>query len=97
MSTKLNVSTLAGLSLIALSTLGNATEINPLSPSYQKFNVTIAAPAAGEAARYVDNRNPLTPTFTRSGESDKWIATTSPASELYRDTANPLNPSFKRI
>ena len=96
MSTKLILSSIAGLSLIAVSALGNATA-NPLSPSYQKFNVTVVAPATGEIVRYVDSANPLTPTFTRSGEAGKWVATAVRVGQLYRDTANPLHPSFKRI
>ena len=96
MSTKLILSSIAGLSLIAVSALGNAAA-NPLSPSYQKFNVTVVTPATGETVRYVDRANPLTPTFTRSGEAAKWIATDAGADQLYRDTANPLHPSFKRI
>ena len=54
MSTKLILSSIAGLSLIAMSTFGNAAEMNPLSPSYQKFSVAIAAPVAGDAVRYSD-------------------------------------------
>ena len=96
MSTKFILSSIAGLSLIAVSALGNATE-NPLSPTYQKFNVTVAAPVTGHAERYADNRNPLAPTYTRSGEAGNWVATTLRADQLYRDTDNPLNPSFKRI
>ena len=97
MSTKLILSRIAGLSLIAMSTFGNAAEMNPLSPSYQKFSVAIAAPVAGDAARYSDNRNPLTPTFVRSGETGNWVTTTLPAAQLFRDLANPLHPSYKRI
>ena len=96
MSTKFILSSVAGLSLIAVSPLGNAAA-NPLSPSYQKFNVTVVTPATGETVRYVDSANPLTPTYTRSGEAGNWVATTLNADQLYRDTANPLNPSFKRI
>jgi hypothetical protein len=96
MSTKLILSSIAGLTLIAVSALGNAAE-NPLAPTYQKFNVAIAAPATGEAARYVDRANPLAPTFTRSGEAGNWVSTALRADQLYRDTANPLHPSFKRI
>ena len=97
MSTKLILSGIAGLSLIAMSTFGNAAEMNPLSPSYQKFSVAIAAPVSGDATRYSDNRNPLTPTFSRSGENGNWVATTLRADQLYRDLVNPLHPSFKRI
>ena len=97
MSTKLIFSGIAGLSLIAVSALSSAAEINPLSPSYQKFNVSVAAPSSGEAARYVDSRNPLAPTFSRSGETANWVATNLRADQLYRDLANPLHPSFKRI
>jgi hypothetical protein len=41
MSTKTILSSIAGLSLIAVSTLGSAAVTNPLSPSFQKYNVTI--------------------------------------------------------
>ncbi len=95
MSTKMILSSIAGLSLIAVSALGNATE-NPLAPTYQKFNVTVESPASPSAERYVDSSNPLTPTFTRAGEKATWVATTLRADQIYRDTANPLNPSFKR-
>ena len=97
MSSKLILSSIGGLSLIAVSALGNANEISPLSPSYQKFSVTVAAPAGGEAMRYVDNRNPLTPTFVRSGETGNWVTTTLPVAQLFRDRANPLHPSYKRF
>ena len=97
MNTKLIVSSIAGLSLIAVSALGNAAEINPLSPAYQKFSVAIAAPETGATARYVDNRNPLAPTFSRAGETSKWVATGLHADRLYRDIANPLHPGFKGI
>ena len=97
MNTKLIVSSIAGLSLIAVSALSNAAEVNPLSPSYQKFNVAIAAPVTGDTARYVDNRNPLAPTFTGSGVTSNWVATALRADQLYRDIANPLHPGFKRI
>jgi hypothetical protein len=96
MSTKLILSSIAGLSLIAMSALGNAAE-NPLAPTYQKFNVTIAAPVTGETVRYVDSANPLAPTFTRFGEAGNWVTTALRADQLYRDLANPLHPSFKRI
>ena len=95
MSTKLMLSSIAGLSLIAMSTFGNAAEMNPLSPSYQKFSVVIAAPVAGDAARYSDKRNPLTPTFSRSGETGNWVATTLPADQLYRDLANSATSEFQ--
>jgi hypothetical protein len=97
MSTKMILSSIAGLTLIAASTLSSAANTNPLSPSYQKFEVAVAAPAASNATRYVDITNPLTPTYSRSGEAANWVATTLNADQLYRDTANPLNPSFKRI
>jgi hypothetical protein len=97
MSTKLIVSSIAGLGLIAVSALGNAATTNPLSPGFQKYNVTIAAPAPANAARYVDAANPLTPTFSRSGHSSQWNITTVRANQLYRDTTNPLHPGFKRI
>lgn len=96
MSTKLILSSVAGLSLIAVSALGNAAA-NPLSPSYQKFNVTVVTPATGETVRYVDSANPLTPTFTRSAEAGNWVATALPTDQRYRDTVNPLHPRFKRI
>ncbi len=94
MSIKFIVSSIAGLGLIAASTLGNAATTNPLSPGFQKYDVTIAAPAWATATRYVDSSNPLTPMFTRSGDS-KWVATTLHANQLYRDAANPLHPGFK--
>ncbi len=97
MSAKLMLSRIAGLSLIAVSALGNAATTNPLSPSFQKYNVTITAPASADAARYVDSANPLTPTFARSGDNSKWDTTTLRTEQLYRDTANPLHPGFKRI
>ena len=97
MSTKTILSSIAGLSLIAVSALGNAATTNPLSPSFQKYEVTIAAPVSTNAMRYVDVANPLAPTFTRFGDNSKWITTTLRADQLYRDTANPLHPSFKRI
>ncbi len=96
MSTKMILSSIAGLSLIAVSALGSAAE-NPLAPTYQKFDVAVAAPATGEAVRYIDNRNPLVPTYTRSGETVNWVATTLRRDQIYRDSTNPLNPSFKRI
>ena len=96
MSTKTILSSIAGLSLIVVSALGNAAD-NPLAPTYQKFNATIAAPATGETVRYVDSANPLAPTYTRSGEAGNWVATTLRPEQFYRDSANPLNPSFKRI
>jgi hypothetical protein len=96
MSTKLILSSIAGLSLIAVSALGNAAG-NPLAPTYQKFNVSVAAPAIGDTARYVDRANPLNPTFTRTGEPGAWVSTALRADQLYRDVANPLHPSFKRI
>ena len=97
MSRKMILSSIAGLTLIAASTLSSAASTNPLSPSYQKFDVAVTAPAASAAARYVDIANPLTPTYSRSGEAGSWVATTLNADQLYRDTANPLHPSFKRI
>ncbi len=97
MSSKLVLSCIAGLSLIAVSTLSNAAEINPLSPSYQKFNVAVTAPVTGDATRYIDIHNPLTPIFSRSGGSATWVATTLRTDQFYRDLANPLHPSFKRI
>ena len=97
MSTKMILSSIAGLTVIAASTLSNAASTHPLSPSYQKFEVTIAAPAAGDAARYVDIGNPLSPTYSRSGQTANWVATTLRTDQFYRDTANPLHPGFKRI
>ncbi|MEO5860903.1 MAG: hypothetical protein ABIW48_01015 [Burkholderiales bacterium] len=96
MSTKFIVSSITGLGLIALSTLGNAANNNPLSPGFQRHKVTITAPASADATRYVDSANPLTPVFTRSGKG-KWVTTTLRTNRLYRDTANPLHPGFKRI
>jgi hypothetical protein len=97
MSTKTILSSIAGLSLIAVSALGNAAVTNPLSPGFQKYNVTIETPVSANAARYIDAANPLTPTFTRAGDNSKWVTTTLRADQLYRDTANPLHPGFKRI
>ena len=97
MSKKIVVSGIAGLGLIAVSALGNAATTNPLSPGFQKYNVTITAPALVNATRYVDSANPLTPVFGRSGDNGKWVTTTLRADQLYRDTANPLHPSYKRI
>lgn len=97
MRTKLILSSIAAMSLIAVSALGNAATTNPLSPSFQKYEVTITAPDSSNAVRYVDAANPLTPTFARSGDNSKWDTTTLRADQLYRDTANPLHPGFKRI
>jgi hypothetical protein len=96
MSTKFIVSSIAGLGLIAASAVGIAATTNPLSPGFQKYNVTIAAPVPVNATLYVDSANPLTPVVTRSGDSGKWV-TTLRADQLYRDTANPLHPGFKRM
>ena len=97
MSTNTIFSSIAGLSLIAVSALGNAATTNPLSPDFQKYNVTINAPTSANATRYVDSTNPLTPVFTRSGDNGNWVTTTLSADQLYRDAANPLHPGFKRI
>jgi hypothetical protein len=97
MSTKTILSSIAGLSLIAVSTLSSAATTNPLSPSFQRYNVTIDAPVSVNTARYIDSANPLTPTFTRASGNSKWTTTTLRADQLYRDTANPLHPGFKRI
>lgn len=97
MSTNTIVSSIAGLSLIAASALGNAATTNPLAPGFQKYNVTITAPVSANATRYVDVANPLTPAFARFGDNSKWITTTLRTEQLYRDTANPLHPGFKRI
>jgi hypothetical protein len=97
MSTKTVLSSIAGLSLIAVSAVANAAATNPLSPSYQKFDVTINTPASANAVRYIDSANPLTSTYARIGDNSKWVTTTLRADQLYRDTANPLHPGFKRI
>jgi hypothetical protein len=97
MSTKSKLVSITGITLIAASTLSTAATTNPLSPGYQKYGVTISAPDSANAKRYVDAANPLTPTYTRSGEAIVWVPTTLRAEQLYRDTANPLHPGFKRI
>ncbi len=97
MSTKTILSSIAGLTLVAVSTLGNAANTNPLSPSYQKFDIAITAPAAANVERYVDINNPLTPTYSRNSDAAKWVTTGLSTDQLYRDTANPLHPGYKRI
>lgn len=97
MSTKMILSSIAGLTLVAVSALSSAANTNPLSPSYQKFDIAISAPAAGNGEHYVDINNPLTPTFSRKGEAGNWVTTTQRIEQLYRDTANPLHPGYKRI
>ena len=97
MNLKLIAATITAAGLLAVSALSNATPTNPLSPSYQKSAVTIAEYHSPNTTRYVDAANPLNSRYSRDGDAGRWVATAITTERLYRDVANPLHPSFKRI
>lgn len=90
----------AALAAVAAASMFAATaqaENNPLHPSYfqGKAAQSVQTQAAGDAARYVDVRNPLSPSYSRSGDVN-WMVTSDLTVVAYVDSRNPLSPSFKR-
>ncbi len=72
-------------------------ENNPLHPSYfqEKAAQSVQTQAPGDAARYVDVRNPLSPSYSRTGGAN-WMVTSDLNVVADVDSHNPLSPSFKR-
>lgn len=70
---------------------------NPLHPSYfqEKAAQSVQTQAPGDAARYVDVRNPLSPSYSRTGGAN-WMVTSDLNVVADVDSHNPLSPSFKR-
>lgn len=82
----------------ALSTIAaQAESINPLHPSFYQTKYAAPSPqiADGIAVRYVDARNPLSPSFDRAPAAD-WMTAADNTTVPYIDTRNPLSPSFQR-
>ena len=85
---------------IAATTLFAATAQaanNPLHPSYfqEKAANWVQPNVTGDAVRYVDVLNPLSPSFNRGGDAT-WMVTSDVNVVAYIDSRNPLSPSFKR-
>ena len=90
----------ATFAAVAATTMFAATaqaENSPLHPSYYQVKAANSVPAtvSGDAARYVDVRNPLSPSFSRSGDAN-WMVASDLKVVAYVDSRNPLSPSFKR-
>ena len=97
MKAKFFATTLTAVTLLTMSTLGQAAPTNPLSPSYGRDAITIAEHLNTNAMVYVDKTNPLDPRYSHDGNAGNWVATAKSSEQGYRDVANPLHPSFKRI
>ena len=93
----LSTATFAAVAAAAMFAATAQAENNPLHPSYFQGKATqsVQTQAPGDVARYVDVRNPLSPSYSRSGDAN-WMVTSDLIVVAYVDSRNPLSPSFKR-
>ena len=93
----LSTATLAAVAAASMFAATAQAGNNPLHPSYfqEKAAQSVQTHATGDSARYVDVRNPLSPSYSRSGDAN-WMVTSDLNVVAYVDSRNPLSPSFKR-
>lgn len=87
-----------GLAIIsaAVSAQAMAETGNPLQPSYYWGNTPEIQAVNSDAKPYVDSRNPLSPGYAHVAIDPKWQPAAYSMGPGYRDSNNPLHPSFKR-
>ena len=85
-----------GLAIVSVAAAAQAGADNPLQPSYYWGNTPEAQAMNSDAKPYVDSRNPLSPTYAHVTVDPKWQAAADSMGPGYRDSNNPLHPSFKR-
>ena len=85
-----------GLAIVSVAAAAQAGDGNPLHPSYYWGNTPEAQAINSDAKPYVDSRNPLSPTYAHVTVDPKWQAAAHSMGPGYRESNNPLHPSFKR-
>jgi len=88
------IRTILAASAVAIASFGTAHAAgtgNPLEPSYYQGQPAAVVTTQGTA--YVDVANPLVARHYEGRVSSSFEGTASRSSDVYRDTANPLNPS----
>jgi hypothetical protein len=89
--------TALAISIISAPLVNAQQPNNPLHPSYfAAKNVAINPTSSIAASRYIDARNPLHPTFARTGDVSNWHTTGGASVHAYVDANNPLHPKFTR-
>jgi hypothetical protein len=81
---------------IAAATQANAANGNPLHPSYYWDTAPQVQIVTSDAKAYVDSRNPLHAAYPRITGNPSWLAAAHSMGTDYRNSNNPLHPSFKR-
>ena len=89
--------TFAAVAATAMFAASAQAANNPLHPSYfqEKAAKSVQSNTTAGTAHYVDVRNPLSPSFSRSGDAN-WMVTSNTNVVAYVDSRNPLSPRFKR-
>lgn len=89
--------TFAAVAATSMFAAAAPVQTNPLHPSYyqEKAANSVQTQVTGNAERYVDVRNPLSPSYNRGGDAN-WMVTSDVNFVAYVDNRNPLSPSFKR-
>ena len=81
---------------VAAAAQANAETGNPLHPSFYRDAAPEIQAATSGATRYVDSRNPLNPAYAHVTFDTTWQPAARSMGPGYRDSNNPLLPSFKR-
>ena len=85
-----------GLAIVSVAAAAQAGAGNPLQPNFYWNSAPEAQAMNSDAKPYVDSRNPLSPTYAHVTVDPKWQAAADSMGPGYRDSNNPLHPSFKR-
>ena len=85
----------AAAAVAAAASAVQAASVNPLDPAAYSGKPAQVVESTGTVAAYIDSTNPLVPSFHQGRTGAAFVGTAAHADDIYRDSANPLNPSHR--
>ena len=85
-----------GLAIVSVAAAAQADVGNPLQPNFYWNSAPEVQAVTSGATRYIDSRNPLNPAYAHVMIDTTWQPTAYSMGPGYRESGNPLHPSFTR-
>ena len=85
-----------GLTILSVAAAAQADAGNPLQPNFYWNSAPEVQAVTSDATRYIDSRNPLNPAYAHVTLDTTWQPAAYSMRPDYRDSGNPLHPSFTR-
>ena len=85
-----------GVAIVSVAAAAQAGAGNPLQPNFYWNSAPEVQAVTSGATRYIDSRNPLNPAYANVMFDTTWHPAAYSMGPGYRDSGNPLHPSFTR-